>query len=161
MNNQTDILIYLAEHGWSDAAYFINGQMYLFNITHVFNDPYSDAMNALQLLLNKQDSSFCWFSEPGGIKIELQRDKCHEKIHIRIYNIITEQYSSDNITDKDIELITNFDIELRQLLILFYYQFKKTLILLENQEYAKNRSHYFPYDDFIKFEKILFSQKIL
>ena len=147
-----DLLLSLCPHGWSLARFTIGYEILEFDISHIFNDPYADTMDALLDIMKGQDSSFFWFSEPLGIKVELKIGD-DNLIYFSIFDIEKEFYHYQEFKDEDLKLMKSFKTNFRQLLVLFYYQFKKTCILLEDKEYSANRSKDFPYQKFKEFEK--------
>ncbi|MFR1814460.1 hypothetical protein [Dysgonomonas capnocytophagoides] len=148
-----DLLLTLHPHGWSLAHISINAELLEYDISHIFNDPYSDTIDALLSLIKGNESFFYWFSEPFGIKVELKKADSNELIIFMIYDINKEFY--EEIEDKDLIFIKSFEVNLKQLLVLFYYQFKKTCVLLENKEYAMDRSKDFPFQKFRQFETVI------
>lgn len=137
--NQTDefdILLILRSHGWSDFFLIVNHECFEYSISHVFSHPFVDIMKVVTDLINHQnETSFIWYGEPGGIKFEIQRimTKQHKMV-VSVYDFV-EAYGYEPKYNTLIE----FEIEIKQFVIIFYTQLKKTFMLLNDRQYAHNR----------------------
>lgn len=151
-NDDIEIMLTLNPHGWSTCLIIVNGKITELSITHVFGDPYYDLIRALIDLLNgKENVVFFLFGEPGGEKVEITRIKTQQhKVQVTI-NGFPESFGEEI---KEFYQTTEFEIKLRQFLSIFYFQLKKTAVLMQEQAFAKTRD-YFPYNDFYEFESLL------
>lgn len=146
-----DFLLTLKANAWSIARFYLDDECLEFAITHVVGyNPYEDTIDALLLLL-KGEGSFFWFDEPYGYNIELKRED--SICRVSIYEVLKESYKE--ISSADLELHRTFQVDYREFLLLFYLQFKKICLLLENKEFAVNRSKYFPMRKFLDFERMI------
>ncbi|WP_459211915.1 hypothetical protein [Aquimarina rhabdastrellae] len=148
--NDIDFSLILHPHGWSTAWFYINGKRFEFTTTHAFGEPYFDFIKSLSQLINKQmESTFFWYSEPGGNKIEIKRIKDRQ----HILNVkIAEFNNSFGEQLKEFEEILEFEIKEKHLITVAYYQLKKIETLLQDKSFALYRSNNFPFQDFMLFE---------
>ncbi|RDC61448.1 hypothetical protein [Adhaeribacter pallidiroseus] len=147
-----DILLTLNPHGWSTCWIIKERKNFELVISHVFGDPYFDLIQALTgLINNKEEVTFFWYREPGGEKIEISRIK--ERRHeVRV--LISGFQESFEEAIKDFKPTVEFQIKLKQLIIIMYFQLRKTFVLLKDKEYSKNRPNSFPFEEYMKFEKL-------
>lgn len=145
-----DLLLILNPHGWITFILYIKSKSHEFAVTQVFGNPYIDLIQALQNVINGQNSTeFYWFAEPGGIKFEINRIVNQQnKVNITISEF-NESYGKEI---KDYEIVVEFEIKIKQLIIIFYNQLKKTEMLLKDSEFLSNRDD-FPFHEFKSFEK--------
>ena len=148
-----DLLLTIEPHYWSVARIFIGSELLEYGVTHALTDPYSDAIDALLSLNKGNQSSFYWLNDLFGIKVELKIIRGNDFITVAIYELTKVFY--EKTEERDLIFTKSFEINLKQLLILFYYQFKKISVLLENEEYAMNRSKSFPLEKFLQFETVI------
>lgn len=152
-SSNIDLLLTLNPNGWSKARFVIDYEIFEYDVSHVLNNAYADTLDALLILIRGDNqSSFFYCDEPYGIKIDLKIEE-NDTVIFSIFDVKKELYRQ--INDNDLDLIKSFRISLKQLLILFYYQFKKTCVLLEDKDYAVNRSKNFPSQIFFQFEKLV------
>lgn len=151
-SSNIDLLLTLNTTGWSVAHISIDNNVLEYSISHIFNDPYADTIDALLSLIEGYDSSVFWFDEPYGVKIKLTIEE-EDFIRFTIYNIDKESYTK--IKKHDLIFVKSCGVDLKHLLMVFYFQFKKICVLLEDKEYAINRSRYFPIQKFRQFEAII------
>lgn len=132
---------------------YYSWRKYEFIISHVFGDPYIDFMDALtKLIKGNNNSTFYWYREPGGEKFEIKRlFEGRDKVCVSITGF-NESYEFEI---KEYKKIVEFEIKLKNLLTVAYFQLKKTFLLLKDKDYAKDRQKDFPFEDFIKFEQIV------
>ncbi|MFD2521040.1 hypothetical protein [Emticicia soli] len=151
-SDDIDLMLTLNPDGWSTCILLINGRIIETFITHVFGDPYYDLIRAIIDLLKGQETvTLFWFSEPGGEKIEITRHKTQQhKVNVTI-NGFSESWSK---SPKELHLIVAFEIQFKQLISLFYFQLKKTSLLMQEKDFAKARD-YFPYKDFYELESLI------
>lgn len=150
--DEIDFILKLDTHGWSTCWIVIpDKQPIELTITHAFyRDPYVDLMDALsQLMKGESLVSFFWYGEPGGERIEIERNpEQHHLLRVRIDGF----YESYGEEIKDFEPTIHFEIKQRQLLLQFYFQLKKIESLLQDPSFAKNRQGDFPLEQFKAFE---------
>lgn len=150
-----DILLTLNPHGWSTCLFFIKEKTVEYSITHIFGDPYFDLMKAISDLIKGEESAtFFWYGEPGGEKIEMTKikDQQHKII------VTSESFDGDFYEEpKAFELTVKFEIKLKQIVTLFYFQLKKTYTLLKDRQFAENRANDFPFQEFQNFERLVLS----
>ena len=146
-----DLLLTLRPHGWSTCWIHAKDKMVEITISHIFGDPYYDFMKALmQLIDKKNETSFFWYGEPGGEKVELTRLKEYRHmIEVKV-NGFDECFGED-ITR--FEQRIEFVVKEKQLITLAYYQLKKIENLLQEKSFAATRGRDFPFRDFVRFEK--------
>ena len=145
-----DLFLTLHPHGWSTCWIYVNDKKVELTVTHVFGDPYYDFMQSLsQLMDNQKETTFFWYGEPGGEKIEMKRiqDRQH-MINVKIDGFY-ETYGEEI---KDFEKTIEFEIREKQLITVAYYQLKKNETLLKEKSFASDRGGDFPFRDFILFE---------
>ena len=154
MQNTADIdfILTMNPHGQSTCGIFIGCNSYEITITHVFGDPYYDFIKALSNLIEGQESaSFFWYGEPGGEKFELRRIKERKHVlHVEVLGF-KETYGEQI---KEFTPTVEFEILLKRFIIIAYLQLKKSFLLMKDRNYSTNRQNDFPFDEFIKFEKI-------
>ncbi|WP_224994603.1 hypothetical protein [Cesiribacter sp. SM1] len=147
-----DILLTLHPHGWSSCCIYVRDFKYEIIISHVFSDPYFDFIRALSSIINNQDhTDLVWYGEPGGEKIEISRLKDKkDKVAITISSF-QESFGEEV---KEYKKAAVFQMQVRQLILISYYQLKKIFQLLKDSEYSKNRHQDFPFQEYLKFEKL-------
>ncbi len=98
---------------------------------------------------NQKETTFFWYGEPGGEKIEIKRIQDHQHmINVKIDSFY-ETYGEEI---KDFEKTIEFEIREKQLLTVAYYQLKKIETLLKEKSFASDRGGDFPFRDFVLFE---------
>ncbi|MCF2217958.1 hypothetical protein H9Q08_01405 [Chryseobacterium sp. PS-8] len=149
-SDELDMLLILLPSGWSEFLLYIHGRSFNYVITHVFNNPYSEIMYAvLDLIQDKWETEFIWYNEPGGCKFEIKRikDKQHKAI-ISVYDF-EESYGGQ----LNFKLEIQFEIKIKQFVLLCYLQLKKTYLLLNDKEFSDKRSGAFLVQNFHDFER--------
>ncbi|MBO9699992.1 MAG: hypothetical protein J7604_07260 [Sporocytophaga sp.] len=148
-----DFILTMNPHGWSICRIFIGHDSYQITITHVFGNPYYDFIKALSKLIQGQESaSFFWYDEPGGEKFELR------KIKDRQHTLQVEVLGFKETLGEKIKEFTptvEFEIPLNSFLTIAYLQLKKSFLLMKDKNYITIRRNDFPFEEFIKFEKII------
>ena len=150
-NDNLDLMLMLDRHGWSFFWLMVEDRRIEFPITHVIGDPYADLLRALDGLMDRaEDISFVWYTEPGGYWIEIIRVPClPDNVTVSIYRFEDHIYASREPE----EAVIIFETSVLTLVALFYLQLKKTFLLLQNNQFAENRAQYFPFREFMRFEK--------
>ncbi|NDV60542.1 hypothetical protein [Bacteroides sp. 519] len=144
-----DLLLTLQPHGWSSCLIGDKNKRYEFLVTHVFSNPYSDLIQVLSELINGQQSAtLLWYDEPGGHRIEFMVRQ--ENVLVSIDEFPQLCYEEP----KSYQLVFEFEMELKQLIALFYFQLQKTEFLLRYKSFSENRAEYFPYQEFCTFKRI-------
>lgn len=65
-----NISYFLEEQGWNYCWLYANRDWYKIVITHSFNDPIIECIDALiELMRGDKTSSFNWHGEPGGVRL--------------------------------------------------------------------------------------------
>jgi hypothetical protein len=71
-----DILLTLNPHNWSLCGIFVDQSQYVFPITHIFGEPYTDLILGLtHLIKGEKHVAIIWNNEPGGSQVEIIRLK--------------------------------------------------------------------------------------
>jgi hypothetical protein len=153
ITDDIDFVLTLNPHGWSTCWFFIGNEKYELAISHVFGDPYVDFMNALKKLMKGNDNvTFFWYGEPGGEKIDIIRiPNRRDKVHLAIAGF-SESYGAEI---KDFSKRAEFEMKFESLLIVAYFQLKKTFLLMKDRSYAKDRQNDFPFNEFALFERVV------
>jgi len=145
-----DFVLTLHPHGWSTCTIYVGDKKTELTITHVFGDPYSDFVGSLSKLIDKKtETTFFWYSEPGGSRIEITRIRDRQNV----INIKVDSFSEsfgDEV--KTYERVVDFEIKETAFVILSYFQLKKIKCLLQEPSYAKERQGEFPFREFNDFE---------
>jgi hypothetical protein len=150
--DEIDFLLTLDPHGWSTCWIIADGKPIELTITHAFyRDPYVDLMDALSGLMQGESLvTFFWYGEPGGERIEIERNpEQQHMLKVRIDGFY-ELFDEEEI--KDFEPTIHFEMKQRQLLLQFYFQLKKIESLLKEPSFAKDRAGDFPLEHFKVFE---------
>ncbi len=150
-----NIIYYLDEHGWSTCWIYSNGKLYEISIMHIYQeDPIEECLNSLiGIIKGEVERKFIWYGEPGGEQITLKEipDKKH------MVNFKVEGFAEDyGDKIKDLETNIEFEINKKQLIRMFYFEFKKIYELMKDRHYKENRKNEFPFRKFIEFEKFAF-----
>jgi len=152
-SDDIDIILNLRLHGWSMFLISLLDKTIEFDITHVFDDPYENLITALTELINGSNSvSIYWYSEPGGHKIEINRQMTAQHKLIVSIHFFHEGYGRQ---PREFDEVVQFEIKQRHLVSLFYTQLLKTSLLLQDKEYAKDRTGELPAHTFYKFQQIV------
>ncbi|MGV3611324.1 MAG: hypothetical protein ACO1N0_10270 [Fluviicola sp.] len=149
---EIDFLLTLDGHGWSTCWIVIpDKQPIELTITHAFyRDPYVDLMDALSRLIKGESLvSFFWYGEPGGERIEIERNpEQHHLLNVRIDGFY--ESFADEITD--FAPTIHFEMKKSQFIVQFYFQLKKIETLLREPSFAKERAGDFAPERFKEFE---------
>jgi hypothetical protein len=150
-SDEIDFLLILEQHGWSTCWIVADEKPVELCITHVFNDPYDDLIGALLRVMRKEPLvTFFWYGEPGGERIEIERNPDQQRmLKVRIDGF----YESFGEEIKDFEPTIHFEMKESQFLAQFYYQLKKIETLLKEPSFAKDRGGEFPFRRFRAFEE--------
>lgn len=147
-----DILLTLNGHGWSSCFLYAKGKTFEFTITHVFNDPYSDLIQALSNLINgEKEVTFYFYGEPGGQRFDVNKIMTQQDIVKVSIKEFAELFYEKN---KKYNLTITFEIKLKQLITILYLQLQKTHFLLRDKYFSENRAKDFPFLEFYNFEKL-------
>jgi len=145
-----DLFLTLHEHGWSTCWIYANNKTIELTISHVFGDPYVDFITSLNQLIDKHnETSFIWYGEPGGEKIEIKRIRDRQHMLTVKVDGFCESFG-DPI--KNYETTITFEIKEKQLITIAYFQLKKIEALLKEKSFAVDRKSDFPFEHFLKFE---------
>ncbi len=136
-----DLLYRLSPSGWSDLVVLHEHDVHQFNITHIFSDPLGDLIALCTDLLKGADACDVRLpDEPGATLIEVRRHA--DQRHIVSVRLI-------DCNDKDEQTcVAAFNIKVRQLVDLFYYQFAKLRALSRERRYREARDD-FPEETFL------------
>jgi hypothetical protein len=131
-----DVLLSLKKHGWTEFVLFVNHERFDYSISHIFSHPFFDIINVITDLIDQRnETTFILYGEPGGLKIELKRIMSEKhKMTVSLYDF-TQSYGSV----PNYNLVTEFEIKIKQFVTVFYFQLKKNVLLLNDQEFAHNR----------------------
>ena len=147
-----DIILTLNQHRWSTCSFFIREKTLECTITHVFGDPYVDLINALSALVSGQNNvCFFWYGEPGGNRISIDRIATQQHKVIVTIDDFGESFPEE---PKSFDLQLKFEVKLKQLITLFYFQLQKTHSLLQDKQYARDRGNDFPFQIFHQFDRL-------
>jgi len=148
-----DILLTVNSHGWTNCFLSVKDKKIDLAITHVFGDPYVDLINSLSTLIDGQDNvNFFWYGEPGGHKFEVQKNMTkRDWVTVSIF----EFGESFHEEPKSYDLVMDFEVKLKQLVTIFYFQLKKIQLLLQDKQYAKDRAGNFSFEMFHQFERLV------
>ncbi len=148
-----NISYFLEEHGWSTCWIFANGKLHEMCITHIFEeDPIEECLNALiGIMKGEEERKFIWYGEPGGAQVTIK--EIPAKKHM-VYFKVEDFGGNYGDVIKDLELSIEFEIKKKQLVRIFYFEFKKISELMKDKNYKENRKHEFPHGKFRDFEKI-------
>jgi len=148
-----NITYYLDEYGWSTCCVYANGKLCEISITHVFPpDPIEECLNALiGIMKGEPERRFNWYSEPSGKQITIS--EIPTKKHMINFQLdgFDEDYGEEI---GDLEKEIEFEIMKKQLVRMFYFEFKKISELLRDKHYEENRKNVFSFHKFREFEKI-------
>lgn len=147
-----NISYYLEEHGWSTCWIYANGQFLEISITHIFKeDPIEECIKSLiGIIRGETKSQFIWYGEPGGELISMQ--EISSKKHMIRFKV--EGFAEDYGTQiKDLEISVEFEMKKKQLIRMFYFEFKKISELMKDKHYKEHRKNEFPFERFLEFEK--------
>ncbi|WP_343632921.1 hypothetical protein [Fluviicola sp.] len=148
--NTPDFLLTLNSHGWSTCWIVADGRPVELAMSFAFSDPCFDLIDALSRLIKGESFvTFFWYGEPGGERIEIERNpEQHHLLKVRIDGF-SESFGEEI---KAFEPTIHFEIKQRQLLLGFYFQLKKTEVLLQDPSFEKHRTDLFPSERFKAFE---------
>ncbi len=145
-SDDIDFTYILQPHGWSDCYLFLKNETIHFNITHVLSDPIADMIDAI-ILLNRgeKEITLIWYDEPGKYKwtFKINQDQQH-LVSILIF-LISVDYEKQ---------MASFEMKIKQLTKLVFFQFLKVASLLEEKSYKEKRS-LFPYEKMKELSKIM------
>lgn len=154
--DDVDFLFTLHGHGWSTARFYVREQVLELSITHIFNDPGAELMQALLALLNgPAKAEVLWYSEPGGSRLTLETTTSHpDKVAVKIQSFYKDVLELPKDED-GYEPLATFEIGLKHLLTLVYLQLRKSFVLLQEKSYAATRQKDFPFAEFHRFERLV------
>lgn len=152
-----NISYFLEEQGWSYCWLYANGDWYKIVITHSFNDPIVECIDALiELMRGDKTSGFNWHGEPGGVRViidEISTQQNYVWLKVVEFNEDYLFHTKELITQNK-EAVMEFQIAKIQLVRMFYYEFKKISELMKDKYFALNRRHEFAFKHFLEFETI-------
>jgi hypothetical protein len=148
-----NISFYLGEHGWSICWIYSDGEIYEIQITHALpDDPIDVCLTSLMgIMRGEKLREFFWYGEPGGEKItieEIPTKKYMVKFHTESFR---EPYGKEV---KGLKKVIDFEMTKKQLIRMFYFEFKKISELLKDKHYEQNRKGDFPFQRFRDFEQL-------
>jgi hypothetical protein len=149
-----NISYFLEGHGWSTCWIYANGKHHEISITHIFKeDPIEECLNSLiGIIKGEKERKFIWYGEPGGELISINEND----INKGFLNFKVESFNGDYQREMhDIEVSIEFEIKKKQLVRMFYFEFKKICELMKDIDYSNNRKNEFPFSRFLEFEKIV------
>lgn len=145
-HQEIELTLSLGEYGWSYIKLDANGENYAFVLTHVFNNPIAEFLNAFTSLLNSVKTSRCiLFDEPGAYKWEMELNS--EQQHI--IDIQVSEYESCgewNETDRQISEF-EFSVKLQHISACIYSELIRLNELMKIKTYKLNRNHEYPAND--------------
>lgn len=145
-----EVLLTLNPHGWSTCFWADKGKIYEFTITPIFSDPYVDLIQVLTNLINGQKfGTLFWYGEQGGHRIEFITQPDMVFVSVDEFG---ERFDEE---PKLCQLVFLFEIKLKELITIFYFQLQKIRILFLDHDFAENRESNFPFQEFHKFEKLV------
>lgn len=148
-----NISYYLDEHGWSTCWIYANDKFYEISITHIFQeDPIEECLNSLiGIIKGETKRKFNWYGEPGGEQIIIK--EISTKKHMVDFKVkgFVQDYGE---VIKNSKISIEFEVKKRQLICMFYFEFKKIAELMKDKHYQLNRKYEFPFKKFKEFEKI-------
>ena len=129
-DDDIDLLLTLHPHGWSTCFLFVHGEQRRLTISHVFGDPYANLINAIrQLMDGHTEASYFWYTEPGGHRIIIERMKTQQDFVSVKIDEFNESFG-DQINN--FKPTITFQIKLKALIALVYFQMKKIEALLSD-----------------------------
>lgn len=152
-----NISYFLEEHGWSTCWLYVDNMPYEIAISHSFNDPIFECIDALiSMIKGAKTNSFKWYGEPGGDKIILDEIATLQHcIWLKVVELNEDYlghiYELDSMEEN---VAIEFQIPKIQLIRMFYYEFKKISELMKDKRFALNRKHEFPFTKFLEFERV-------
>lgn len=152
-----NISYFLEQHGWSKCWLYANHDLYEIVISHSFNDPIFECIDALiSMMKGAKNSSFKWHGEPGCDRIILNEiSTLQHCVWLKVVEL-NEDYlaHSDDLDLTEEKVAIEFQIPKIQLVRMFYYEFKKISELMKDKYFALNRKYEFPFTQFLEFEAI-------
>lgn len=148
-----DFLLTLEPGGWSTCVLLVKGLPMVFETTHTFGDPYYDLMQALSgLIRGENEVFFFWYGEPIGVRFLIKRNLTQQH---KVIVSIQEFDGAPGEEPKWFDLKIAFEIKLKQLVTIFYFELLKTKCLLKDTQFASSRSLEFPAQAFYQFENLV------
>ena len=148
-----DYTYVLRTHGWSTCLLCINSRVYEMVISHAFGDPLADFIAVLiGLMEGKNELSFIWYGEPGGVTWLINRKKEEKHKALFILDEFSESYGEEI---KQLDRFVAFEMKIQQFVLIGYFQMKKLFFLLKEKKYAESRKSEFPFDHFKELETLI------
>lgn len=147
-----DVLLTLQPYGWTDFYFLVDNRNFEYSISHVFSNPFSEIMEALEILIKEEkETFFILYGEPGGCMFEIKTIPSQQhKVIVSLYDFIESCGFEINFN-----LMMQFEIKMKQLILIFYLQIKKNFLLLNDKEYSSDRNGHDLIQNFPNFEKIV------
>lgn len=142
-------------HGWSICCFYLDGRAYEIAVTHIFDDPIKDCIDALSSIIKgAKTSRFIWYDEPGGHQV-IMNEVTGQTQNVRLsVQAFKETYGQEiKILESDEQDDIVFEISKVQLIRMFYYDFKKINELMKDKIFESNRKGKFPFRKFHEFER--------
>ena len=115
-------------------------------------DPIEGCLVSLMgIMRGEKEREFYWYGEPGGERIKIEEIPTNKHM-IRFQVEGFSECYGDEI--EDFEKGVDIEIKKKQLIRMFYFEFKKISELLKDQEYEENRKGNFPFQRFREFERL-------
>ncbi|MEZ4918409.1 MAG: hypothetical protein R2792_04820 [Saprospiraceae bacterium] len=143
----------LDEHYWSTCWIRVDDVLLEISITHIYpENPIEECINALiGMIKGDPERKFVWYGEPGSEQVLIKETPSNKrKVYVKVENFVVDY--GDPI--ENLETSIEFEIEKKQLVRMFYFEFKKISELMKDEQYAENRKGEFPSGRFITFEEL-------
>lgn len=140
-----DLLYVLRPHGWSDLLFYVGGDIHHLCITHVFSDPTVELSHlASSLHQGVPVIDILLWDEPGGYILRCKQfDEQHHRYAVQLASFPEDPPNPSHRTET---ILVEFNIKAAHFVQLIYSQLEKTVQLLKDKSYRKNRE--FSYTEF-------------
>ncbi|MCX7554529.1 hypothetical protein OS175_11600 [Marinicella sp. S1101] len=143
-----DFLYILRDHGWSSCLIYVNGKIYGYDLTHIFENPLEKLLSHLTGILSGElEVSFKWHDEPGHSLVTIKRNT--EQNHL-INISITNSFQVNTKSDEEFSTL-NIHVKNKVFMTCVLKQMEKIRDLMTEQDYKDNRAK-FPHTTFKSFK---------
>ena len=143
-----DFFYVLRDHGWSSCLIYVDGKIYGYDLTHIFENPIEVLLSHLTGFMKGEDEvSFNWHDEPGHNACTFTRQKDqHHKMDVSI----TNSFQINTGTQPEGMTLT-FPVKTKVFMTCVLKQMEKIRDLMTDRSFKDHRAQ-FPHISFNDFK---------
>jgi hypothetical protein len=146
--DHTDFFYVLRDHGWSSCLIYVNGKVYAYDLTHIFENPIEILLSHLTGFINGENEvTFRWNDEPGHHQVTISSHP--ENKHLMRLTVTCSHHKTSNSPENlDLHCQTNTKIFMTSVL----KQMEKIRDTMKERNFQDDRAT-FPFSEFNSFNQ--------